>query len=87
MQHNIASGGRKITRRPMLAAAATTALLVVAAAVILAGVATWTTSTTHARVDTSAEVQVDPSHMMMMNAKDLPNEHYVDYSLEFPGHN
>jgi hypothetical protein len=61
-------------------------LLAVAAGVILAGGATWTTSTIRARVGTSAEVRIDPSQMMM-NAKDLPNEHYVDYSLEFPGHN
>jgi hypothetical protein len=49
-------------------------LFAVAAALVLAGVA--------ARLDTPAEAGVDPSQIMM-NTRDLPTAHYVDYSVVF----
>ena len=59
-------------------------LFAVAAAVILAGVGTWTVLTTRAPVAVAAPtpVQIDPLKMMM-NAKDLPTERFVDYSVIF----
>ena len=54
----------------------------VAAALILAGVGAWAASTTQARVATSAGDPLDPMQIMM-NAKNLPIEQHVDYSLEF----
>jgi hypothetical protein len=57
-------------------------LFAVATALILAGVGAWATSTPHARLDTSAEAGVDPGQILM-NTRDLPTEHYVDYSVVF----
>ena len=57
-------------------------LFAVAAALILAGVGAWATSATQARVEPAAEAGVDPSRIMM-NAKDLPAEEFVDYSVVF----
>jgi hypothetical protein len=57
-------------------------LFAVAAAMILGGIGAWAASSTYARVETPAEAGVDPSRIMM-NAKDLPTAHYVDYSLVF----
>jgi hypothetical protein len=56
----------------------------VAAAVILAGVGAWAVLTTRAPVAVAAPpvVQIDPSKMMM-NAKDLPTQRVVDYSVVF----
>ena len=51
------------------------------AALILACVAGWATSDTQARVATPS-VQIDPIQMMM-SAKQLPTEHFVDYSFVF----
>jgi hypothetical protein len=56
-----------------------------AAALILAGVGVWVASSTHARVDAPIDVRVDridPSQMMT-RARDLPTEHYDDYSFVF----
>jgi hypothetical protein len=61
-------------RQTYLFAAAVTAL-------ILACVAGWATSDTQARVATPS-VQINPIQMME-SAKQLPVEHFVDYSLVF----
>jgi hypothetical protein len=58
-------------------------LFAVAAALILAGVGSWAASTTQARVDTPPGPGVDTLQLMMMNATDLPTEHWVDYSFVF----
>jgi hypothetical protein len=52
-----------------------------AAALILACVAAWAVSDTQARVPTPT-VQIDP-HEMMIGAKQLPSEHFADYSFVF----
>jgi hypothetical protein len=52
-----------------------------AAALILACVAGWATSDTQARIATPS-VQIDPLEMMG-SAKQLPTEHFVDYSFVF----
>ena len=58
-------------------------VFVVAAVLILAGAGGWVASITHARVEAPlAAGGIDPSHIMM-NARDLPTEHFVDYSLVF----
>jgi len=54
----------------------------VVAALILAGVGAWAASTTQARVAAPARNPLDPMQIMM-NAKNLPIEQHVDYSLEF----
>jgi hypothetical protein len=51
------------------------------AALIVACVAGWATSDTQARVATPS-VQIDPIRMME-GAKQLPVEHFFDYSLVF----
>jgi len=53
-----------------------------AAALILAGVAGWAVSDTQARIVAPATVQVDP-FTMMTGAKQLPTEHFADYSFVF----
>jgi hypothetical protein len=53
-----------------------------AAALILACVAGWAMSDTQARVATPSTVQIDPLQVMM-SAKQLPTEHFVDYSFVF----
>jgi hypothetical protein len=53
-----------------------------AAALILACVAGWAVSDTQARVAAPATVQIDP-FKMMTGAKQLPTEHFADYSFVF----
>jgi hypothetical protein len=55
-----------------------------AAALILACVAGWAVSDTQARVRVaaSAAVQIDP-FKVMTSAKQLPTEHFADYSFVF----
>ena len=51
-------------------------LSAVAAAFILAGIGVWVASTTHARVEAAIEgYRIDP-FQIMLNARDLPVEHY-----------
>ena len=59
-------------------------LFAIAAAVILSGVGAWAILTTRAPVAEAAlpVVQIDPSKMMM-DAKDLPTQRVVDYSVIF----
>jgi hypothetical protein len=58
-------------------------LFAVAAVLILAGLGGWVASTTHARVEGPvAAERIDPARIMM-NAHDLPTEHFVDYTFEF----
>jgi hypothetical protein len=57
-------------------------LFAVAAALILAGVGSWAASTPQARVDTPPGPGVD-TFQLTMNARDLPTEHWVDYSFVF----
>ena len=52
-----------------------------AAALILACVAGWATSDTQA-LAAAPSVQIDPLEMMG-SAKQLPTEHFVDYSFVF----
>src|SRR5262245_25874862 len=52
----------------------------IAAALILAGVAGWPVSDTQARAP--GTVQIDP-FTLMTGAKQLPTEHFVDYSFVF----
>ena len=53
-----------------------------AAALILACVVGWAVSDTQARVAAPATVQID-SFKMMTSAKQLPAEHFADYSFVF----
>ena len=53
-----------------------------AAALILACVAGWAVSDTQARVAAPATVQIDP-FKVMTSAKQLPTEHFADYSFVF----
>jgi hypothetical protein len=53
-----------------------------AAALILACVAGWAVSDTQARVATPMTVQIDP-FTLMTSAKQLPTEHFADYSFVF----
>jgi hypothetical protein len=53
-----------------------------AAALILAGIAGWAVSDTQARVAAPATVQIDP-FKVMTSAKQLPTEHFADYSFVF----
>jgi hypothetical protein len=61
-----------------------TKLFAITAAVILAGVGAWAVLTARAPVAEAAlpGVRIDPSQMMM-NAKDLPTERVVDFSVIF----
>jgi hypothetical protein len=55
----------------------------VVALLILAGIGAWAASTTHARVEIPvADNRIDP-FQMMLNARDLPTEHYLDYTEVF----
>jgi len=60
----------------------TTLFAAAAAALIPACVAGWAISDTQARVATPSTVQIDP-FQVMMSAKQLPTEHFVDYSFVF----
>jgi hypothetical protein len=53
-----------------------------AAALILACVAGWAVSDTQARVAAPATVQIDP-FKVMTSAKELPTEHFADYTFVF----
>jgi hypothetical protein len=53
-----------------------------AAALILACIAGWAMSDTQARVATRLTVQIDPLQVMV-TSKQLPTEHFVDYSFVF----
>lgn len=53
-----------------------------AAALILACVAGWAASDTRARVATPSTVWIDP-FQLMVGAKQLPTEHFVDYTFAF----
>ena len=57
-------------------------LSLVVAIAMLAGVGIWPTSTTQARIDVPAGAQIDPLQITM-GARNLPDAHYDDYSLEF----
>ena len=58
-------------------------LFAVAAAFILAGIGAWASSSSQARVEAVAEANgIDPSQIML-HARGLPAEEYVDYSLVF----
>jgi hypothetical protein len=52
------------------------------AALILACIAGWAVSDTQARVASPATVQID-SFKVMVSAKQLPTEHFADYSFVF----
>ena len=53
-----------------------------AAALVIACVAGWAISDTQARVAAPATVQIDPL-TMMTSAKQMPTEHFADYSFVF----
>ena len=57
-------------------------IAVSAAALILACLAGWAGSDTQARVAAPATVQIDP-FTMMTGARQLPAEHFADYSFVF----
>ena len=59
----------------------TTSIAAVAAAVILAGAVGWIAPTTHAQAPVRAE-GINPSQITL-NAKNLPVEHFDDYSFVF----
>ena len=57
-------------------------LFAVAAAFIFAGIGVWAASTTHGRVEAAIEnYSIDP-FQMMLNARDLPVEHYDLFCLK-----
>ena len=58
-----------------------TGLFAVVAALILAGIGGWPPNT-QARVATATVGGIDP-FLIMTNAKDLPAEHYRDFSMVF----
>jgi hypothetical protein len=53
-----------------------------AAALILTCVAGWAVSGTQARVAAAPTTQIDP-FTVMVSAKQLPTEHFADYSFVF----
>jgi hypothetical protein len=58
--------------------------LAAAITLMLAGVGVWATSTTQARIDVPAGAQINPLQMQItMGARDLPVEHFDDYTLVF----
>jgi hypothetical protein len=59
-------------------------LFAVAAALMVAGVGAWVATTTQARViaPIGARAAIDPLQIMM-NARNLPTEDFVDYSFVF----
>ena len=54
----------------------------IAAALILAGAAGWAVSGSQARVPSPTTVQID-TISVMTSAKNLPTEHFDDYSFVF----
>jgi hypothetical protein len=59
-----------------------THLFAIAAAFIVAGVAGWAAPTTNARVAPSTGPGIEPLQLMM-NATQLPAQHFDDYSVIF----
>jgi len=58
-------------------------LYAVATFLILTGVSGWIASSTQARVEAAALAEsIDPSQMTI-NARDLPNEEFTDYTFVF----
>ena len=59
-------------------------LFAVAAAFVVAGVGAWVATTTQARViaPIGARAAIDPLQVMM-NARELPTEEFIDYSFVF----
>jgi hypothetical protein len=59
-------------------------LFAVTAALIVAGLGAWVATTTQARVIAPVGIRaaIDPLQIMM-NAKELPTEEFVDYSFVF----
>jgi hypothetical protein len=55
---------------------------ITAAAAIVAFAAAWAVSDTQARVAAPATVQIEP-FKVMTSAKQLPTEHFADYSFVF----
>jgi hypothetical protein len=53
-----------------------------AAALIVACVTSWAGSDTQVRAATPTTVQIDPFNLMT-SAKQLPTEHFADYSFVF----
>jgi hypothetical protein len=58
-------------------------MLAVAAVLILAGLGGWVASTTHARFEAPLGGGGIDLSQITMNARDLPTEEFVDYSLVF----
>jgi hypothetical protein len=56
-----------------------TSLFAVAAAFIFASIGVWAASTTHARVEVAIEDHSIHLSQMMLNARDLPVEHWEAY--------
>ena len=56
-----------------------TSLFAVAAAFIFAGIGVWVASPTHARVEVAIEDHSIDPFQMMLNARDLPVEHWEAY--------
>ena len=59
-----------------------TALFAVAAALIAVGIGAWASSSSQARVEHATGAGVDPTRIML-TAKHLPTEEFVDYSLVY----
>jgi hypothetical protein len=57
-------------------------LFAVAATLVATGFGVWAASTTNARVVPSIGQGIEP-FQLMMNAKDLPAQHYDDFSMVF----
>ena len=57
-------------------------LIAVAAAVIATGFGVWAAAPTSARVTPSMGQGIEP-FQLMMNAKELPAQHYDDFSMVF----
>jgi hypothetical protein len=57
-------------------------LFAIAAAMVAIGVGVWAASTTKAGVAPSMVQGIQP-FQLMMNAKDLPAQHYDDFSMVF----
>jgi hypothetical protein len=53
------------------------------AALIVAFVAGWAIPQSKARVAPGARVQVEPFKIMMTSGKQMPSEHFADYSFIF----
>ena len=58
-------------------------LYVIATFLILTGVGGWIASTTQARVEAPALAETINPSQITMNARDLPTEHFTDYTFVF----